>query len=197
MESLIKNMLPYFSGIIRFPATWGVVGTGVFAVGMYYDSKEYAAFIVLVGVILVAFFVCWIIKFCVGYCARIKAIQFSLHSLSIEEKDILRSMLKTEVNQYEIKVSHDIDPNAHTKQALLVCRLVGLKDKGLLDLTQKSYDEQNDLMQASMPMQVWTILNKKYAQDPNYFIRVSNAKRRKGSLVYKCANLLRPKRKKR
>lgn len=196
MDNLIKNMLPYFSGIIRFPGTWGVTGVGVLIVGVCFNSSAYAALIVLFGVVLFTFFIGWIIKCVVGYVVRKKAILFSLHSLGAEEKDVLRSMLKSEVNQYEIKVSHDIDPNAQTKQAVLACRLICLKDKGLLDLTQTPYDERHDLMSASMPVLVWGIMRKKYKKDPNYFIRISNAKRRKTSIVKKCAKILRTKRKK-
>ena len=174
VDNALKYLIPCFSEIIRFPLTWCLSGIGGIVVVLISDAAFQEKCILLASVELLAFFISWVVKFCVDIRARKKMISFELCSLCPEEKDILRSMLRNSVNCYELKIAHDFDVNAQTKQNALVCRLMSLKDRGVLDLTQTLYDQNNDLLKATMPVMVWELLNKKYKKDPAYFVRISN-----------------------
>ena len=179
MDSILKYLMPCFLEVIRFPLTWCIMGVvGIAVVFIPWGLEAQKVWVLLVSAELLALFISWTIKWCLDVRTREKLIYFELQSLCPEEKDILRSMLKASVNYYELKISHDFDINAQTKQNVLVCRLTTLKDKGLLDLTQIPYDAKNDLLKATMPLMVWELLKKKYKKDPSYFVRVSNSTKR-------------------
>ncbi len=180
MDSVLKYLMPCFLDVIRYPLTWCITGiVGIAVVFLPFGLKAHKIWVLLVSAELLALFISWTIKWYLDVRARKKLIYFELQSLCPEEKDILRSMLKTSVNCYELKISHDFDVNAQTKQNILVCRLTALKDRGLLDLTQTPYDTNNDLLKATMPVMVWALLKKKYKKDPSYFVRVSNTIKRR------------------
>lgn len=179
MDSVLKYLMPCFLDVIRYPLTWCITGiVGIAVVFLPLGLEAHKIWVLLVSAELLALFISWTIKWYLDIRARKKLIYFELQSLCPEEKDILRSMLKTSVNCYELKISHDFDVNAQTKQNILVCRLTALKDRGLLDLTQTPYDTNNDLLKATMPVMVWALLKKKYKKDPSYFVRVSNTIKR-------------------
>ncbi len=180
MDSVLKYLMPCFLDVIRYPLTWCITGiVGIAVVFLPLGLEAHKIWVLLVSAELLALFISWTIKWYLDIRARKKLIYFELQSLCPEEKDILRSMLKTSVNCYELKISHDFDVNAQTKQNILVCRLTALKDRGLLDLTQTPYDTNNDLLKATMPVMVWALLKKKYKKDPSYFVRVSNTIKRR------------------
>ena len=180
MDSVLKYLMPCFLDVIRYPLTWCITGiVGIAVVFLPLGLEVHKIWVLLVSAELLALFISWTIKWYLDVRARKKLIYFELQSLCPEEKDILRSMLKTSVNCYELKISHDFDVNAQTKQNILVCRLTALKDRGLLDLTQTPYDTNNDLLKATMPVMVWALLKKKYKKDPSYFVRVSNTIKRR------------------
>lgn len=180
MDSVLKYLMPCFLDVIRYPLTWCITGiVGIAVVFLPLGLEAHKIWVLLVSAELLALFISWTIKWYLDVRARKKLIYFELQSLCPEEKDILRSMLKTSVNCYELKISHDFDVNAQTKQNILVCRLTALKDRGLLDLTQTPYDTNNDLLKATMPVMVWALLKKKYKKDPSYFVRVSNTIKRR------------------
>ena len=196
MDSVLKYLMPCFLEVIRFPLTWCITGiVGIVVVFVPFGLETQKIWVLLISAELLALFISWGIKWYLDVRARKKLIYFELQSLCPEEKNILRSMLKTSVNCYELKISHDFDVNAQTKQNILVCRLTALKDRGLLDLTQTLYDTNNDLLKATMPVMVWALLRKKYKKDPSYFVRVSNNIKRR-SIKKRLKRVLR-KRKKR
>lgn len=175
MDNVLKYLMQCFLDVIRFPLTWcitGIVGIVIVFVPLGLEAQK--IWVLVVSAELLVLFISWAIKWYLDVRARKKLICFELQSLCLEEKDILRSMLKASVNCYELTISHDFDVNAQTKQNILVCRLTALKDRGLLDLTQIQYDTDNDLLKATMPVMVWALLKKKYKKDPSYFVRVSN-----------------------
>ena len=196
MDCVLKYLMPCFLEVIRFPLTWCITGViGIAVVFIPWGLEAQKIWILLVCAELLALFISWAIKWYLDVRARKKLISFELQSLCPEEKDILRSMLKVSVNYYELKIPHDFDVNAQTKQNTLVCRLTTLKDRGLLDLTQTPYDSNNDLLKATMPVMVWVQLKKKYKEDPSYFVRVSNNTKRRS--IKKCIKRVLHKRKKR
>ncbi len=175
MDAFQSFVLQLFAKLRPDPTASCVFGLGVIVVlpmlNYWKLDVPGQGIIAFVGVLLLLNWCSLTIDFYRSWRGNRKAVYIALQSLSPEEKDILRTMLTTNTNNYEIEIHNNFDENAQTIESKLFSRMRCLKDKGLLDLTQVSYTKNSEMLKGSMPLVAWVILQKEYKKDSLFLAR--------------------------
>ncbi len=175
MDAFQSFILQLFAKLRPDPTASFVFGFGLVvvppALNHFALEVPWLGLVVFVGILLLLNWLALAIDFCIAWHGNRRAVYMALQSLSPEEKDILRTMLTANTNNYEIEIHNNFEEDSDTKESRIFSRMRCLKDKGLLDLTQVPCTKHSDMMKGSVPLVAWVILRKEYKRDNLFLAR--------------------------